>query len=131
MKGGKRKDALAQQIPIEGLEVADVEDDPVSLGNRPLIERVGPYQIEERVGVGPGLGKSRKERLTELDLTFCSEHSSIPLTGPTGLFGKMPGPAKGLRVLTVFGTGRASFAGGSLWGKFVVSNRINETYLAC
>ncbi len=44
----------AEQVPVEGLEVAEVEDEAVPLGNRPLVERIGPDQSEQPVGTDAG-----------------------------------------------------------------------------
>ena len=46
---------LAQQIPIESLQVADVENNAVPLWNRPLVEEFGLNLLKELVGLETGL----------------------------------------------------------------------------
>jgi hypothetical protein len=37
---------LGEEIPVKRLEMSDVENDPVTLRNRPLIEGIRPNQVE-------------------------------------------------------------------------------------
>ena len=41
MKTLQSKNAFVEQIPIEGLEMSDVEDDAVTLGDRPFVRESG------------------------------------------------------------------------------------------
>ena len=52
VEGLQIQNAFAKQVPIEGFEVTNIEDDPVPLGNRAIVERFGLYQAEELVGEG-------------------------------------------------------------------------------
>ena len=54
MKREEGQRALADLVPIKGLEVAEVEDQPMALGNWALVERIGPDKRKQRVGARAG-----------------------------------------------------------------------------
>jgi hypothetical protein len=37
---------LTHEIPVTGIEMAEIENDTVALGNRSFIKGLGPYQLE-------------------------------------------------------------------------------------
>jgi hypothetical protein len=53
----------ADEVPIEGLEVPDVEEQPVSLGDGPLEEPGWGEESKEPIGPGPRLAEALRDRL--------------------------------------------------------------------
>src|SRR5207244_62209 len=43
------------QVPVEGLDMPEIEHQPVTLRDRALVERFGTQQREQTIGLGPGL----------------------------------------------------------------------------
>ena len=72
--GRQMESSTAQQIPVEGLEMAQIEDQPMTLGNRPVVERVGSDRGENCVSVGAGLGQSMQQWRERLRLTARRSH---------------------------------------------------------
>jgi len=54
-------EARRQQIPVERLEMAEVEREAMSLGDRSLEQSAGGNQVEQRVGAAPRLGEAREK----------------------------------------------------------------------
>ena len=52
---GWKDGRFADQVPVEGFEVAEVKDDAVALGDRPVVDGFGMNQAEQRVGDFAGL----------------------------------------------------------------------------
>src|SRR5439155_16030844 len=57
---------LAGQVPVEGFQVAEVEDQPVTFGDGALVERFRGENGEEMVGSGPCVGQSSRQSLAGL-----------------------------------------------------------------
>jgi hypothetical protein len=49
VKGLQAKRSLRQQIPVESFNVPNIKNDAMALGNRPIIQRVFPYDTEHVV----------------------------------------------------------------------------------
>src|SRR4051794_39076925 len=49
VKGLQAKRALRQQIPVESFNVPNIKNDAMAFGNRPIIQRVFPYDTEHVV----------------------------------------------------------------------------------
>ena len=45
----------AEQIPVEGLHVSQVEDDAVTFGDGPFVNGIRPHQPEQFICPGPGI----------------------------------------------------------------------------
>jgi hypothetical protein len=56
MKALQAKNSLVEKIPIEGLKMSDIKNDPVTLGDRPLVERIRSDHRKQIVGAAPGSG---------------------------------------------------------------------------
>src|SRR6476620_8610640 len=52
----------ADEIPVKGLEMPEVEDDPVALGNGPLVKGFGANEGEQGIGVCARLRQRPHER---------------------------------------------------------------------
>jgi hypothetical protein len=65
---------LSQQVPIECLKVAQIEDDPVPFRNGPLVERIRPHEIEELVRPRAGLRQAFKEFMPNFDTVLRGAH---------------------------------------------------------
>src|SRR5262249_21738342 len=72
--------ALAQQIPVKCLDVAQVENDAMALGDRPLVVRIVAQNLEQFI--------ARISRVCQSQLIFvastncsgeCSHDKSLPL----------------------------------------------------
>jgi hypothetical protein len=45
----KAESALAEQIPVKGLQMAHAKGEPMALGNGPVVERICVRKFEERI----------------------------------------------------------------------------------
>ena len=52
----------ADEIPVKGLEMPEVEDDPVALGNGPLVKGLGTNECEQGIGARARLSQRPHER---------------------------------------------------------------------
>ena len=69
----------ADHVPVERFEVTKVEDDPVSLFNRPFIKCGRMKKVEERVGVAARLLELAAKTFLECHPIFswCGHHHSM------------------------------------------------------
>jgi hypothetical protein len=51
---GLGAESRSQQVAIKSFEMPDVENNPVALRNRPVIERFRPENLEQAIGSGAG-----------------------------------------------------------------------------
>jgi len=58
MESLKMESTVAEEIPVESFEVADVEDDAMAFRYRALVERIRPHDGEELVGKGASLSQT-------------------------------------------------------------------------
>jgi len=58
VKGAQSKSAISEQIPVKGLDMPDIENDPVSLRNRPVIQGFFPDDAKEFIGSAAGIEKA-------------------------------------------------------------------------
>jgi hypothetical protein len=50
-----------QKVPIERFHVPDVKNDPVPLGDGPVVKRLGPHDSEQLIGSRTRLGQSSQK----------------------------------------------------------------------
>jgi hypothetical protein len=63
---------VVQQIPVERLEVSNVENNPVPLRNRALIQRIGPHNAEERIASPACIVNTLDQIVTDSDVILRS-----------------------------------------------------------
>ncbi len=68
------QDTFAQKVPLECLQVPEVEDDAMPLGNRPLVERISPDDIEKLVRSDASLGQALEKFTLNFDVVRCGKH---------------------------------------------------------
>src|SRR4029077_7514637 len=77
------EDASVQSIPIECFKVSEIEDDAVTLRNRPLVQSVLAHQIEESIALPTSIRPALDELITNcgkfLCTNFCSRHVALPI----------------------------------------------------
>jgi hypothetical protein len=71
-----------EQVPIESFEMPDIEDDAMTFGNGPIVERIGPDQGEEGVALTTGVAELRTQFVS--DITLRGKHSGLLLRGVGG-----------------------------------------------
>ena len=59
VEGREIEGVTREQIPIEGFDMAEVEDEAMAIGDRARIERVWIEQGKHRIGLRSGLVKTR------------------------------------------------------------------------
>ena len=64
VEGFAPRGAAPDQVPVEGLEVPDVEDDAVALEDRPIVEGLAANDAEQRVGAGARIAQAGLEVLS-------------------------------------------------------------------
>src|SRR5579863_5325622 len=74
MESLQTQNALSQKIPIECFQMAEIKNDPVSFWNRPLVERVGPDNIENLVRSSSSIGQALKQLVPNLHLFLSDWH---------------------------------------------------------
>ncbi len=65
-------------IPVERLEVAEVEEQPVPLGDRPIEPRLGTELRKEPIGQAPCMVDAGESRGTESSIAWAGEATSVP-----------------------------------------------------
>ena len=73
MERRKVEDSLAQQVPVEGFEMADIKDDAMSFRYRPLVEECGLDNVKELIGNLTGAMQTIKQHAA-LNMVFRREH---------------------------------------------------------
>jgi hypothetical protein len=88
MKTLKAEEVLAEQVPVERLEVSYIEDDAMTLRNRPLIEEFSANQAEKFVAALAGVEDPFQKPPTNRGDIFRGQHSvfltrkaALPSTG--------------------------------------------------
>ena len=62
MMGSEAESAGAEQVPVEGFEMAEIENQTVTFGYGAIVESLGENVGEERVGLLPSLAEARQQR---------------------------------------------------------------------
>src|SRR6267154_350577 len=88
MKRLQPKRTLRQQIPIEGFHVPNVKNNPMPLGDRPVVNRVFAYYAEQFVGAFAGIYKASVKVMPDADSASRGSHACFPshldaISGPT------------------------------------------------
>ena len=65
MESTASENSLAKQVPVEGLQMADVKDNAVALRNRTLVKKFGLDLVEQLVGLETSLAKTRQQFLPD------------------------------------------------------------------
>jgi len=68
------EDTVAEEIPVESFEVANVEDEAMAFRYGALVERIRPYDGEELVGKATSLSQALEQFMTRLDFLLRYEH---------------------------------------------------------
>jgi hypothetical protein len=63
-----------QKIPIKSLQMSDVEDDSVTLGNRPIVNSLRPDDFKQGIALVPGIGYSAEQRFSDGGFSLDSQH---------------------------------------------------------
>src|ERR1700737_103970 len=77
METGPSQNSLAQQVPLERLQVPDVKDDAVPLWNRSLVEKLRLNVIEQPVRLGARLVETCEQFMRDLKSVLRGEHCSL------------------------------------------------------
>jgi hypothetical protein len=75
MEGLQSKRALRQQIPIEGLDMSDVENNAMALGDRPVVESFVANDPEQLVRSFSRLRQARVQVVTDADRAAKNSHA--------------------------------------------------------
>jgi hypothetical protein len=79
-EGFQARETVAKQVPVEGLEMAEVEEETMPLGNRSLVEGIGSDQIEKQVGADAGLRQATQQfRPVFAGAIICGNHTVPPV----------------------------------------------------
>ncbi len=68
---------LAEQIPVECLEVAQVENDTVPFWNGAVVEGVGMYDIEQCVRLSTSVREADEQPILNPDINLRSRHLPV------------------------------------------------------
>src|SRR5580704_5115786 len=80
IKALESKNALVKKIPIESLQMADIEDDPVTFRNGAFVEKFGLDQSEQVVGALTGVRELRDHSLVAGGIGLRGWHSDLPIS---------------------------------------------------
>ena len=72
IEGLQLEGVMPQKIPIERLEMSQVEYVPVPLGNGAIVKRLGVDDLKKLVGRHPGIGQAGENGLAEEINRFAS-----------------------------------------------------------
>ena len=81
MKAFQSEDAFVEQIPIEGLEMSDIEDDAVPLGDGAIVEKIGLDHAKQVVGALAGVCELFNQIVTDDGISLRGWHSDLPISG--------------------------------------------------
>jgi hypothetical protein len=79
MKGLQSKHALVEQIPIEGLQMPDVENDAVTLGDRPLVQRIRLNDTEELIALIARARELLEQIVSDGGVGLRGKHSNLSI----------------------------------------------------
>ncbi len=79
MKTLQPEDVFVEQIPIECLKVPHIEDDAMTLRNRPLIEGTRADHTEQCIASPACVVDPFHEPQTDCDAIFRSKHWDLPV----------------------------------------------------
>src|SRR5579863_9003784 len=74
MESLEAQNPFAQKIPIECFQMSEIKNDSMSLRNRPLIQGVGTYNVENLIRSNPSLGHPLKQLVRNFDFILRDEH---------------------------------------------------------
>src|ERR1700678_2434284 len=77
MKSLHAQNALAQQVPVECFQMAEIENNSMSFRNRPLVDRVGLDNVENLVRLSSSFGQSLKQLVSNVNVLLRDEHSCL------------------------------------------------------
>jgi hypothetical protein len=66
--------APAQEIPVKGLEVPQIKDDAMPFWNRPVVQCVASYQIEQLIGPGASFRETLQQFTANSMRAWCDQH---------------------------------------------------------
>jgi hypothetical protein len=78
MKRPETQRAFAQKIPVERLQMSDIENDAMSFWNGAVVQGFGLYDRKKIVSIGARFGKAIKELVTKLNLSMGYRHFGQP-----------------------------------------------------
>jgi hypothetical protein len=74
METGSPENSLPEEVPVERLQMPDVKDDAMPLGDGTLVKKFGPNQIKQTVALRPRLIETSKQFVLDCDPVLRSEH---------------------------------------------------------
>src|SRR5215469_4262712 len=74
----RREQALPKKVPIERFKMTYVEDDAMTLGNGPIVEKIRTNEGEDFIGTNAGIRQTFKEFMTQRNIDLLCEHTWPP-----------------------------------------------------
>src|SRR6266851_3004940 len=74
METGSPENSLPEEVPVERLQMPDVKDDAMPLGDGTLVKKFGPNQIKQTVALRPRLIETSKQFVLDCGPVLRSEH---------------------------------------------------------
>ena len=76
----------ADQVPVKGLEVSEIKENAVPLGNGPLIKALRAHHAKEFIGEGAGFNHGRGKRAARFRQGLLGVHVHLPVLARIKLF---------------------------------------------